>query len=119
MSGYDAVSDTDAVRAKFRRDRGDEVRLLFLILGAGVTPAQGGAEPTAGSAYNQVPKFLRVLHDPLLPVLEAALLANRFVAALRLYPLRLVLLLTLAIALAPAPARVTVNRIGQGRPTFG
>src|SRR5580704_3986201 len=28
--------------------------LLFLILGAGVTPAQGGVEPTAGSTLNQV-----------------------------------------------------------------
>src|SRR5208282_6854030 len=28
---------------------------LFLTLGAGVTPAQGGAEPRVGSAYNQVP----------------------------------------------------------------
>ena len=26
---------------------------LRLILGAGVTPAQGGAEPTEGSAFNQ------------------------------------------------------------------
>jgi hypothetical protein len=26
----------------------------FLILGAGVTPAQGGAEPTVGSALNKV-----------------------------------------------------------------
>jgi len=28
--------------------------ILRLVLGAGVTPAQGGAEPTVGSALNKV-----------------------------------------------------------------
>src|SRR4029077_3858218 len=32
--------------------------ILRLVLGAGVTPAQGGAEPTVGSAFNQVHSLL-------------------------------------------------------------
>ena len=36
------------------KSRPRDFALSFLTPGAGVTPAQGGAEPTAGSALNQV-----------------------------------------------------------------
>src|ERR1700691_2093171 len=38
----------------FTCSKRDEVPHPLLLLGAGVTPAQGGAEPTVGSAFNKV-----------------------------------------------------------------
>jgi hypothetical protein len=50
-----ARDDTRSRRDKKKEpEQNGVLAILRLILGAGVTPAQGGAEPTVGSAFNQV-----------------------------------------------------------------
>src|ERR1700683_4983150 len=82
----------------------------FLITGCRAQPCRRKCETHRGFHYNKVPEFLLLpyLHDPLLPVLESTLLAQRFIAALRFdplyFPLALPLRLALAIRLATTPA---------------